>query len=534
MAQTEKVLRSLFWKLFFRGRVRQQAQGHKMQMRQASSIVMIGIYVILGVMPAIGVFMMDAFTFSAALHGMTLVLVLVNMASSAGSFLFNQEEAEILLHRPVQPAELLRAKVWVLVIVSLVLGLAFNLVGIFAGCAAKGGNWLFAPAHLVSLTLETVFATSLLVLIYNLCLRWFGRERLDNLMTTAQTLMTVILVAGGQLMPRLMEADKMSVFDSHKIWIWLLPTSWFAAFDAAVVSQGANPILWLPAFLALAMTTLTSWLALSKLAGSYGEGMVALNEAGPNATSAKPRQRWLRRLCKTFPLSLWLRDPIEQQSFLLTAAYMVRDRETKMRLYPGLAPMGAYMVVMLITAGGKMGSLLGPWPIAFASAYVGFLPMIAMDLLRMSEHWRASDVFRSVPLPHWSPLFHGARKAVMLFIILPAILVVLSVGLFTAGLSNKLAIMLPNVMLLPLWCLIPGVMGMWLPLSRPFDQQRQSGEGCLKMVVVMGSSMAVAGLGCYAYETGWLPMMLTVESIVVLALFFTFHRIIARSAWREE
>lgn len=528
---TERVLRSLFWKLFFRGRARQQAHGGRATMRKISTLLMLVFYVIFGTVPALTVSFMDAFAFSAALHAMTLVLVLVNMAASAGSFLFNHEEAEILLHRPVEPAILLRAKVWVLVVVSLVIGLAFNTVGTAAGCFAKGGNWLFAPAHLISLSLETVFATSLLVLIYNLCLRWFGRERLDNLMTTAQTLMTVFLVLGGQIMPRLMTVERMSAFNAGKSWIWVLPTSWFAAFDAAVVSLGTNPALWLPAALAVIMTALTSWLALNKLAGSYGEGMVALNEAGPKSTSAKPRQRWLRRVCKTAPLKWLLSDPVEQQSFLLTAAYMVRDRETKMRLYPGLAPMGAYMLVMMFTGGGKS---TGSWPVAFASAYLGFLPIIAMDLLRMSEHWRASDVFRSAPLEHWKPLFHGARKAVTSFIILPGCVLVLCIGLWMAGTPGKLVLMLPNMMLLPLWCMVPGTMGMWVPLSAPFDHQRQSAQGCLKMIVVIGTSMAIAGLGCFAYESGWLHWMLIGEAVIATGIMVGLRAIISRSPWTEE
>lgn len=533
MPSTEKVLRSLFWKLFFRGRARQQAQGAKVSMRKASSALMLTMYALMGSFPTFGVMFMDAFAFSASLHAMTLVLVLVNMAASAGPFLFNHEEAEILLHRPVEPSTLLRAKVWVLVMVSLATGLAFNLIGTFAGCYAKGGNWLFLPAHILSLSMETVFATALLVLIYNLCLRWFGRDRLDNLMTTAQTLMTVFFVVGGQLMPRLMTKERMASWSTGESWVWLLPTSWFAAFDAAVVSMGANPLLWVPAALAVVMTAFTCWLALGKLAGSYGEGLIALNEAGAAATSSKPRQRWLRRLVGCQPLRWWLRDPVERQSFLLTVAYMLRDRETKMRLYPGIAPMGAYMLVMAFAGGSRLGSS-GSWSVALASAYIGFLPMIAMDLLRMSEHWRASEFFRSVPLAHWGPLFHGARKAVFTFIVVPAILVLLGLGYWMGGSLSTLSVMLPNLLLLPLWCEIPGTMGMWLPLSRPFDQQRQSGQGCLKMIAVIGISMLIGGLGCMAYEGGWLWLMLLVEAAIVISALLIIRAIIAKSPWTEE
>ncbi len=43
---------------------------------------------------------------------------------------------------------------------------------------------------LVALVLQVVFAASLVTLAYGLCLRWFGRERLDNFITAAQVMVT--------------------------------------------------------------------------------------------------------------------------------------------------------------------------------------------------------------------------------------------------------------------------------------------------------------------------------------------------------
>jgi hypothetical protein len=51
--------------------------------------------------------------------------------------------------------------------------------------------------------LEALFCTSCVVLVYQLCLRWFGRERLEGVMTAAQVLVSVGAVLCGQILPRL-------------------------------------------------------------------------------------------------------------------------------------------------------------------------------------------------------------------------------------------------------------------------------------------------------------------------------------------
>jgi hypothetical protein len=115
------------------------------------------------------------------------------VASSAGEILFNRQEADILLHRPIAPKTLLWAKVRVLVDVSLWLAFAFNLAGFYVGCGVPNGNGLFLPAHALSIMLEALFCTSTVIMVYQLCLRWCGRERLENLMTAAQ----IVVSMGG-------------------------------------------------------------------------------------------------------------------------------------------------------------------------------------------------------------------------------------------------------------------------------------------------------------------------------------------------
>src|SRR5262249_34927199 len=146
--------------------------------------------------------------------------------------LFNREEADILMHRPIEPRSLLWAKVWVLVEGSLWLAGSLNLVGTIVGAMSTGAGWRDGPAHVWSVTLQALFCTSCVVLLYQVCLRWFGRERLDGLMTTAQVLLSIAAVLSGQLLPEIMkffgDGTKTS---GARWWAWLLPPAWFAGLD---------------------------------------------------------------------------------------------------------------------------------------------------------------------------------------------------------------------------------------------------------------------------------------------------------------
>ena len=199
------------------------------------------------------------------------------------------------------------------------------------------GSWLFPLVHVGSTTLQALFCTSCVVLVYQLCLRWFGRERLEAIMVTAQVVISIAAVLGGQLLPQLLAREgSMTSMAANAWWIGLVPPAWFAGIDDALAGSGAASS-WLLAGIAVAGTAAVVWLAFGKLADSYEAGLQTLNERTGDA-KRKQTGRWLHTLVERPPLRWWLRDPVVRASFLLTAAYLLRDRETKLRVYPGVAP----------------------------------------------------------------------------------------------------------------------------------------------------------------------------------------------------
>src|SRR5262249_31314633 len=151
------------------------------------------------------------------------------------------------------------------------------LVGMFAGLATPNGGMLFPLAHAVSTVLEALFCTGCVVLGYELCLRSFGRERLESVMTTVQVVVAVGAVLAGQIVPRLITLAVRTTTGGQAWWFILLPPTWFAGFDAALAGTGAGRS-WLLAAIGVALTALVAWLALGRMARHYETGMQVLGE----------------------------------------------------------------------------------------------------------------------------------------------------------------------------------------------------------------------------------------------------------------
>ncbi len=524
---TSRTLRRLFLMLFLRGR---SARGLKKDSAPKSIGTklwrMLLTYGAMGFLACLFIGK-PVFALAIYMHAMTFVFLGMFVAASAGEVLFNSEEGDILLHRPIDPRSLLWAKVRVLVEVSLWIAGAFNLAGLVVGMFASNGDWRFPLVHAFSTTLEALFCTSCVVIVYQLCLRWFGRQRLEGLMTTAQVAISIAAVLSGQLLPQfLFRTHDLQIFTHQSWWLALLPPAWFAGLDDALAGSptiGAG-VLGLTAMVATATVLLLSF---GKLAGDYEAGLQTLNERRARVAKTGERRRWLDRIIAMPPLSWWLRDPVARASFLLMAAYMLRDRDVKLRLYPGIAPILIIPLLFLFRGHTGTPGTFGP---AFTFAYLGLLPMLALSILQYSQQYQASDIFRAAPIAGPGQIVNGARRAVLLLITLPVgICFLLIVWAMTRSLQGML-LALPGLLALPVFSVVPHLTGGMIPLSKPSEEAKSAGRG-LTVMVAMLCSLGLAGAAMLAAGMGFLLWFLLAEAFVLIPLYLMMRRSINRLAW---
>jgi hypothetical protein len=532
-ASSKKALHKLFLTLFLRGRSSRglQKQGAPQSVGSKLALVLF-IYAAVG-MSAFAYVRRPVFALSLYLHAMTLLFLGMFVAASSGEVLFNKEEADILLHRPVTPRALLWAKIGVLVRVSLWMAGAFNLGGFFAGVGASDGGWLYPVAHVLSTVLEALFCAGGVVAVYQLCLRWFGRERLDSLMTLAQVMVGIAAVLGGQIPQLLTKFHGEISFNAHSWWVCLLPPAWFAGLDDLIAGSrsASSGIL---AVVGLIVTAVILWVAFEKLAADYETGLQSMGETITPKHPKEAHRRLLDTLASRAPLRWWLRDPVSRAAFLLVAAYLVRDRDVKLRVYPGVAPMLIWPFLTLIQDRGPAQaagvSAMSGFTVAFTGIFLGIIPLLAVDLLRYSQQWQAADLFRVAPVEGPGPFCDGTRRAVLLILTLPVLVAAVLLASLLGSAHTHLPLLLPGIIALPLYAMLPCLKGNAVPFSLPSEEAKSAGRG-LKMIGVMMASgvLAVAATLCWNY--GFFKWLLLAEVFVVIGLYIPMRASVASSRW---
>ncbi|EDY21792.1 hypothetical protein CfE428DRAFT_1038 [Chthoniobacter flavus Ellin428] len=528
----DRALHRLFLTLFLRGRSSRGLRRNNMPRSVASKLLLTLLaYGCFGCF-ALAFVQRPVFEISIYLHGMTLLFCGMFIAASSGEILFNKEEADILLHRPVTPQALLRAKLTVLLQVSLWIAGAFNLAGMVAGVLSPNGNALYPLAHALSTVLEAVFCAGGVVLAYELCLRSFGREKLEGIMTTVQVLVAVGTVVAGQLVPRVIgrATFQRGSIGIHPWWFDLLPPAWFAGLDDAITGNGGIRAMTL-AVIGVACTSLVAWLALGRMARHYETGMQLLGET----TSAVPAsqlasRRWLDALVHSPLLSWWLRNPVRRAAFVLVASYLVRDRDVKLRVYPGLAPLLVMPIAFMMPVSQHGADPFGGFGVAFCGAYMGMIPLFALSLLQYSQQWQAGDVFRAAPIPGPALLCAGARQAVTCFITIPLMVFFTAVVYFLRHTSAELPLLLPGLIALPAFTLAPHLGGKAIPFSKAGEEARSARRG-LDLFGVILVSISLSLVAIWAWSMGWFHWFLLSE-IAVVGVIYTLMRVsLTRAPW---
>ena len=96
---------------------------------------------------------------------------------------------------------------------------------------------------------------------------------------------------------------------------------------------------------------------------------------------------------------------------------------------------------------------------------------------------------------------------------LPTVVVFGLLAWLLQGASSELLLLLPGLIALPVYSLIPNLDGKGVPLSLPVDNAKSAGRG-LTMIAVMFVSMVISGLALWAKNSGWFWEFIAAETAV--------------------
>jgi len=478
-------------------------------------------YAVMGLMFGLLAFIHpDAFTFSLVVCSATFMMTGMTLVAESSTLLFDPRDHDILGHRPIHPRTLLAARSLSLVALSLVLSLALNLVPTVTGLFTRDARPWFPLVHLVTLVIMSVFTAGTVVFVYAVLARLVSRRTFDTIASWTQVAITVVLIVSYQIVPRLM--DRLQGFRieaAHPVLMFLPPT-WFASLSMLMLGTVSGLRMWTMAMMALLFTIGLAWAANRYLAAGFVRQVAALGEtSAPEATPRvvarrAARARGASRGAPTGAvMGAMLPDPVERGAFRLARAYLARDRDMRMRIYPSLAMIVVFPVIAILDP--QRNSRLGAIMAVFMA---GTLPASAMMTFKMSPHYQAAELFRYAPIRGTAALFHGVRKAMVLFLAVPGVLLGGTILWFGLPDRRVLLLAIPALMAIPTLSLIDGLAGDYLPLSMAPTGGRQGAINIGIMIASFVTLAVLAGLAAWAQATGWLWQMAAVELAALLVL----------------
>jgi hypothetical protein len=190
------------------------------------------------------------------------------------------------------------------------------------------------------------------------------------------------------------------------------------------------------------------------------------------------------------------------------------------------------MPIIFMGNGFRSGTeLVVGFGIAFTGSYLGMVPMMGLSMLQYSQQWQAADLFRAAPMIGPASLYDGARRAVLCLLALPVVLALILLVWFLSHRQGwEVLLLLPGMISLPVFAMIPGLGGKGVPLSLPVEEAKSAGRGLVMIGATFGS-MAVSGVALLAWSGGWYWWFILVEAVFAAVLYLAMRRSIARSRW---
>jgi ABC-2 type transport system permease protein len=453
----------------------------------------------------------NVFTFSLLIFAYTFLTAGMTLVAESSTLLFDARENDILGHRPVHPRTLFLAKTLGMLTFAALVCAAINVAPMITGLWCKDARWWYPAAHLLTLAFLVLFSASTVVFVYALLARLVSRRTFDTVASWAQVAVQAVLIISYQLVPRLIDRFQDFRLDSANAWLLVLPPTWFAALEDLLMGHGAGPRTIALSAAAVLVTPLIFWAALRYLAGDWARQIAALGETPvaprPEARARRPSGFAIERL-----FGPWLRDPVERGSFRLAAAYLTRDRDVRMRIYPSLATILVFAVIAIVDR--KMGPHFGSFMSIFLA---GTLPATVMMTFKMSPEYAASDVFRYTPIAGTASVFHGVRKAVLVLLVIPSLVVASAILWFGLPDHTSLRLVLPALLAMPTLSLMDGLAGDYIPLSLPPTGGRQGAINVMLIVAGLVWNGLLLGGAFFADSRGMFWPMVGVE-IAALAI----------------
>jgi len=451
-----------------------------------------------------------------------VVLLAMTIISEFTTVIFDSRDNNILLPRPLNNRTLLLSR---LLHIQFYMGYIALALALFPGIAiaikVKGiAVLMYFLAVLLSTWLTLIFTT----FIYFLISKKVEGERFKDIVTYVQVIMGILIFAGYQLLPRIMDTNVLNntVMKIHW-WTYLYPPSWLAALVKTGEYSGITLQVLLLAALAVILPISGAVLLIRFMSIGFenilGEAVVESALPVSNNGAKGFRSTTVRNLICV--------SDTEKAGWNLAVATTKRDRKFKQSVYPYFGFMFVFAIVILKPdLKNLLASLqaMNGFSKFFFITIIGFAGSTAVSQLPYTDMPEAAWIYLALPLQEHSHLLSGAVKSMLVRFFLPVYLIITVPALWLWGLKT-----LPQILLggfgIVLLILIPLLLqNMVLPFTQIREMQRKG----MNSLIAIFSMILVAVLAGLLYLSStfpeWITYLISAFALGLMILFFRMLR----------
>jgi hypothetical protein len=355
-----------------------------------------------------------------------MFMLAMTLITDFSSVILDSNDNAILLPRPIDDRTLLIARIThiLMYLLSMMLALAFpfmvvtmHLYGVLAAIS-------FLIISLLSLIL-IVFLTNIFYLIL---MQFTSEERLRNIINTFQIVLTIIFMGGYRLVGRIVNFDALMNGVDSKVqwWHFLVPPIWMGNSINTIINHGFDSTKFLFLFLTLTVPFMVVLLVTNIFSGIFNEKIAGMDTA--KRQEKIPNKVAKKGLLETLS-SIFTGTLMERGAFEFVWKITSRDRKLKLRIYPSLAYILIYPLLMIGTRLGdgnfwqQVEQLGESTSMAITIIYLcGTILLTIRSQISQSEDFKAAWLYELAPIGKPGEILSGSLRAIMVKFLLPIII----------------------------------------------------------------------------------------------------------------
>ncbi len=465
------------------------------------------------------------------IHSYVLFMMAMTLITDFSSVLLDTTDNQIILPRPVNSKTFFVARLVHILVYLLQFTIAlsvFPLIFIFIGYGILVGF-----ASIITILLTVMFAVFITYLLYGFILRISSEEKIKDIISGFQIVMTIIFAVGFQIVPRLLNIENLKVTMPIHWYTYLLPPMWMANALQAVQQLHVDGPHLIMILLAIALPIVTFWVMIKFLAPSFAKKIAAMGNAGTQEEIVLNKEGNRQKGLSEIISPIVCVNKIEEAGFEMAWKMTARDKGFKIQFYPSLAYILVFVFIVVFKRGEDFANTWAKLSGSQSFLWCVYLPMFtisaAVSLIAFNENFAASWVYISRPLKQPGSLISGALKMLLVKFFAPIIFILFVFSFYVWGykIIDDFVLGIFNNILV--FLIISHLGKSYLPFSMQPNVNQQTGK-FIRVIYQMAIIGSLVGLHYLALKIWWLVIVLIPFSAA--GCYFLF-RTVQNYSWQK-